>query len=117
MADIAIIQGIRYDHHTFHTLPSDLTLEKAVNRELHGKMYFNSEHSPLSSFHPISITYKNHDYVHLEQGFQHRKAVEMNNKAIAHKIIKTKDPRECKALGKQITTDEQYPRHSDGGAG
>ena len=38
VAEVAIIQGIRYDHHAFHTLPTDLNLGKAFNRELNGKL-------------------------------------------------------------------------------
>ena len=113
VADIAIIQGIRYDHHSFHTLPIDLTLEKAFDRELHGNLYFNSEHSPLSSFHPAVIEYKEQSYVHIEQGFQHQKAVEMKNEAIAQKILKTTDPRECKALGKLVTTNDHWNDNQD----
>ena len=32
----------------------------------------------------------------------------MKNEAIAQKILKTTDPRECKALGKMVTTDDHW---------
>ena len=32
----------------------------------------------------------------------------MKNKAIAQKILKTTDPRECKALGRMVTTDDHW---------
>ena len=59
VADMAIISGIKYSHKSFPTLPPQITLEKAFTRQLNGKLYFNLEHSPFSSFHPTPITYGN----------------------------------------------------------
>ena len=53
----------------------------------------------------MDISYKDHGFQHLEQGFQHSEAVEAKN---AEKIIKTTDPRDCKALGKLVRTDEHW---------
>ena len=102
VADTAIISGIKYQHSTFATLPPDLSLEKAYTREIDDKIYFSSEHSPLSSFYPLEIIYDNHTYKHNEQGFQHQKAVVMGKIEIADQIKKEPSPRKCKTLGKLL---------------
>ena len=102
VGDTAIISGIKYQHHSFTTLPPELTLEKAFTRELNGKIYFNSEHSPLSSFFPQDIQYDNHKYKNNEQGFQHQRALTLGKTEIADQIKKQPSPRKCKALGKLL---------------
>ena len=102
VGDIAIISGIKYQHSSFVTLPPDLTLERAYTRELNGKIYFNSEHSPLSSFFPLEIDYDNHRYKTNEQGFQHQKAITLGKTEIANQIKQQPSPRKCKALGKLL---------------
>ena len=102
VGDTAIISGIKYHHSTFATLPPELTLERAYTRELNGKLFFNSEHSPLSSFYPLEIEYDNHKYQTNEQGFQHQKAITLGKVDIANQIKKQPSPRKCKALGKQL---------------
>ena len=100
--DTAIILGIKYQHKTFSTLPKGITLEQAYTRELNGKIYFNSEHSSLSSFYPLEIEYNNHKYNTNEQGFQHQKAITMGKAEVADLIKKQTSPRKCKALGKLL---------------
>ena len=108
IGDTAIITGIKYQHKTFSTLPPGLTLEKAFTRELNGKLYFNSEHSPLSSFYPLDIEYNNYSYKTNEQGFQHQKAITIGNVEIAEKIKNQPSPRKCKALGKLLGTSKVW---------
>ena len=102
----AIISGIKYSHQSLHTLPPEITLEKAFTRELNGHIYFNSEHSPLSSFYPAEINYGNEKYCHNEQAYQHQRAVTVGNVDIAKQIKVETDPRKCKSLGHQLPSSQ-----------
>ena len=101
VGETAIISGIKYSHPSLYTLPPEITLEKAFTRELNGHIYFsvlrvftlpcstiyfNSEHSPLSSFYPAEINYGNEKYHHNEQAYQHQRAVTVGNVDIAKQI-------------------------------
>ena len=108
VGETAIISGIRYDHGSLSTLPGELSLEKAFTRELEDRLYFNSEHSKLSSFYPIEIEYKEHKYKNLEQGLQHTKALIEEENDIANIIMKDPKPRRCKALGKKVPSTEKW---------
>ena len=104
----AIISGIKYSHQSLHTLPPEITLEKAFTRELNGHIYFNSEHSPLSSFYPAEINYGNEKYCHNEQAYQHQRAVTVGNVDIAKQIKVETDPRKCKSLGHQLPNSQTW---------
>ena len=104
VGETGIISGIRYDHGSLSTLPGELSLEKAFTREIENRLYFNSEHSKLSSFYPIEIEYKEHKYKNLEQGLQHTKAVIKEEIDIANLIMKDPKPRRCKSLGKKASS-------------
>ena len=113
VGDTVIISGIKYHHQTFSTLPPGITLEKAFTREHNNKIYFNSEHSPLSSFYPSDIEYQNSKYIHNEQGFQHQKAVTMGNLDLANKIKNEISPRKCKSLGKLLGNSKVWDDKRD----
>ena len=108
VAETAIISGIRYDHPVLHTLPKNLSLERAFTREIDNRLYFNSEHSVLSSFFPIDIEYNNKTYKNLEQGYQHTRAEQAKNMEVAQAIMANPDPRNCKAQGRKIENNEDW---------
>ena len=83
-------------------------VEKAFTRELNGHIYFNSEHSPLSSFYPAEINYGNEKYCHNEQAYQHQRAVTVGNVDIAKQIKVETDPRKCKSLGHQLPNSQTW---------
>ena len=88
VGESAIISGIRYDHKVLHTLPMEISLERAFTQELAGQIYFNSEHSILSSFHPVDLTFENKDFKNLEQAYQHKRARQAKNQEVADYIMK-----------------------------
>ena len=106
VGETAIISGIKYSHPSLHTLPPEITLEKAFTRELNGHIYFNSEHSPLSSFYPAAINYGNEKYHHNEQAYQLQRALTVGNVDIAKQIKMEKGPRRCKYLGHQLPNSQ-----------
>ena len=96
-----------------HTLPTEISLEKAFTRELHGRIYFNSEHSILSSFHPVELEYENNDFHNLEQAYQHKRAKTAKNHEVQQFIMNTPDPRACKAASKRIVDDDKWNDERD----
>ena len=115
VGDTAIISGIKYSHQSLHALPPppEITLEKAFTRDLNGDIYFNSEHSPLSSFHPVPITYGSKKYQHNEQAYKHQRAVTVGNLDLAKQIKQEKDPRICKSLGHQLPSSQAWDKKKD----
>ena len=113
VADVAIISGIKYSHKSFPTLPPQITLEKAFTRQLNGKLYFNSEHSPFSSFYPTPINYGNEKYANNEQAFQHQRAVNAGSLDVAAEIKQTTDPRRCRFLSRMIPASPNWDNKKD----
>ena len=110
---MAIISGIKYSKKSFPTLPTNIKLEKAFTRPLNGKLYFNSEYSPFSSFHPTPITYRNEKYANNEQACQHQRAVTAGSLDIASEIKQTSDPRRCKFLSRMIPISPEWDNKKD----
>ena len=113
VGESAIISGIRYDHQVLHTLPTEISLEHAFTRELNGRIYFNSEHSVLSSFHPVEITYEDKNFKNLEQAYQHKRAKKAKNQEVEHFIMNNPDPRACKAASRKIVDSENWNEDLD----
>ena len=113
VADVAITSGIKYSHKSFPTLPPQITLEKAFTRQLNGKLYFNSEHSPFLSFHTSPITYGNEKYANNKQAFQHQRAVNAGSLDVAAEIKQTTDPRRCKFLSRMIPASPNWDNKKD----
>ena len=88
-------------------------LKKAFTRELHDRIYFNSEHSVLSSFHPIEIEYENNGFHNLEQAYQHKRAKKAKNQEVQQFFFNNPDPRACKAAAKKIVDDDKWNDERD----
>ena len=113
VGESAIISGIRYEHQVLHTLPTEISLEKAFTRELHDRIYFNSEHSVLSSFHPVEIEFENNGFHNLEQAYQYKRAKKAKNQEVQQFILNNPDPRACKAAAKKIVDDDKWNEERD----
>ena len=107
------IDGITYSEDTLDQLPDHLSLERAFTRDTPNDIAFHSEHSFLSSFHPVDIVFHNNKYTSAEQGIQHSKAKVHKHEDIACEIMRTQDPIVTKRLGDKIITNEAWQKHQD----
>ena len=91
---------------TIGNLPNDLHPERLCEKVNEHCMVFGglfSEFSKHSNWSPSRFTFKEKDFVCLEQGYMYNKAVINNDPTTARKICYTSDPREIKRLGSSVT--------------
>lgn len=64
--------------------------------------FFWQSGSPFSQWYKSSYTYNGFTYLCAEQGMMHSKALLFNDSTVASAILRTKSPREMKALGRKV---------------
>ena len=104
--DTLILNNIRYTVKNLDNLPEDVNPKKFCIKSNDTTEVFRgilSEHSTLSNWSPSQIKYNNQVYVNLEQAYMHVIALENGDDAAARKIRYTKDPREIKRIGSNLT--------------
>ena len=101
-----ILNNIRYTINDLDKLPEDVHPKNFCTKSNDTTEVFGgilSEHSTFSNWSPSQIKYNNHVYINLEQAYMHIKALENGDSAAARKIHYTKDPREIKRIGSNLT--------------
>lgn len=91
-----------YASNELDLLPSDITDNLKQEKEIDDGIVFRGELSFLSNFHPAPFSIEGKNYIHVEQHFQHSKALHHNEVEIAERIMKLSNPLRVKALGDSI---------------
>ena len=108
--DTLVLNNIRYTVNDLDNLPDDVHPKKFCTKSNDTTEVFGgilSEYSVLSNWSPSKIEYNNHVYVNLEQAYMHVKAMENDDIAAARRIRYTKDPREIKRIGSNLTMNNK----------
>ncbi len=66
---------------------------------------FRGQINPVSNYNVCGITVSDIWYPTSEHAYQHKKAVEMNDVELAHKILNTPTPQDPKYYGNQLRTN------------
>lgn len=69
--------------------------------------FFFGKDSPFSQWHPAKFEVDGVSYNCAEQYMMHQKALLFGDEAVAAKILKSDDPKEHKALGRQVSNFDQ----------
>ena len=59
--DQLIIDGVKYNEGSLHTLPMDLRPEKVCNKEIEDTIFFGGKNSKLSNVYPCEFTEEKHN--------------------------------------------------------
>lgn len=103
--DVLTINNNRYTVDNLHTLPKKInpaTLSYKTNQESYVVGGIFSEYNKLSNWSKSDFTFKDHDYISIEQGWQHRKALLAGDQISAHKIMCSTKPKSAKELGRNV---------------
>lgn len=101
--------SITYTHKVYHykdlnKLPAGSRLEdtRQIPCENGTGICFQSDLSYLSSFFPVTLEYKNKEFVSAEQAFQWVRATHANDIEAANNILETEDPFSIKRYGEEV---------------
>lgn len=108
-SDGIVIDGHKFKHAA--TLPEKFSLSKAKTVEMHNELYFHSEHSFLSNFHPSPISDDNTVYPTAEHCFQAAKCRLANDKEKLDQVLNAQTPMEAKRIAEPIPESAEW-RHS-----
>lgn len=86
------------------SVKSDLKQEKIVA----GGIAYKGDRSIFSNFFPAPFKLGGEDYAHVEQYYQHTKAVHHGEDAIAERILKLSNPWRIKVLGDSIEQKDSW---------
>lgn len=100
--DGVIIDGTKYKHIDPGSLPPQFSLNKAKTIELYGGLYFQSEHSFMSNFHPSIIEQDNIIYSTAEHFFQAEKCRSAGDTARLRRVLAASTALEAKKIADQI---------------
>lgn len=113
-SDGLVIEDTKYRFPDFDLLPSSLTLDKAKNRDDGEDVFFQSEHSPLSNFFPVTIVDSmGMVYESAEQAFQYRKAKAHGSHSLANKIMSMGSPYKAKQFGKKVQVERAWKQQEN----
>src|SRR5690554_8057485 len=65
-------------------------------------VFFWGNKDPFSNWHPSPFRYKGNAFAHAEQFMMFQKAMLFGDLASAEEILKTQNPKKCKALGREV---------------
>lgn len=112
--DGVIIDGRKYKITEPETLPDQFSLAKAKTVEHGGELYFHSEHSFLSNFHPAPIVDGTATYPTAEHRFQAAKCAVAGDWARHKMVLQALTPLEAKRIADQIPETAEWRRTRDG---
>lgn len=69
---------------------------------------YRGEGSIYSNFHPAPFVFEGVDYLHVEQYYQHAKALHHNEVETAERIMNMSNPNRIKALGDGLESDKSW---------
>ena len=107
------IDDKRYNEANLQDLPPQYSVENVKVKKIGDSLCYHSEHAPFSNLFPILVTVGNHDYMSSEQAYFHIMAMHHQLRALAAKILWSRDPYEIMHLGNEIETDEEWNRKAE----
>lgn len=103
-----VIEGRKYKHGEANQLPAEFMLEKAKTVKIGEGLYFQSEKSFLSNFHPAPIIDEGYFYPTAEHMFQAKKCEMVNDLVGLSRIKSAHTPLEAKRIGDQIQETSRW---------
>ena len=103
--DRLVIGKTTYTVNNMNTLPADIHPNKMCtvsNDKVLVSGGLLSEYSYLSNYYQCDLRYDSTDFPTLEHAYQHARAKHFNDKAVAAKILATKDPSHVKKLSYSV---------------
>lgn len=89
-------------------IPPEVNDGLKQEKEIEGGIIYKGEKSILSNFYPAPFVYNGTDYHHVEQYFQHFKALHHNEHQLADPIKRLSNPRRIKAAGDSIENNPEW---------
>lgn len=81
-------------------LPTPKEIKSVVDGKIISPFY--STKYPLSNFYPCQFDLDGHTFHSSEQYFMYRKAVQFNDVKSRQEILKERDPKVCKQIGRKV---------------
>jgi ribA/ribD-fused uncharacterized protein len=103
MADRLFINNTKFEANTLDKLPSELQPARYGSKIINDDLFFFSQASPLSNFHPSPFMIDGLDFSCGEQYIQWKKATIFECNAIAAQILTSTNPSHMKRLGSKVT--------------
>lgn len=103
-----IVESRSYSSNELELLPSDITDSLKQEKIIDDGIVYRGERSILSNFFPAPFTYEGVDYIHVEQFFQHTKAIHHNEILLADRIMNLTKPLRIKLLGDSIESNSSW---------
>lgn len=103
-----IVDSRSYSSNELNLLPSDVTESLKQEKHIDDGIVYRGERSIFSNFFPAPFTYEGIDYVHVEQYYQHTKALHHNEIQLADRIMKLSKPLRIKVLGDGIDSNTSW---------
>lgn len=89
-------------------IPSDVSENLKQEREIDGGIIYKGEKSILSNFYPAPFNLNGVDYLHVEQYYQHLKALHHHEFQMADSIMRLSNPRRIKSAGDGIESNAEW---------
>lgn len=106
--DGVVIDGVKYKLTSPDSLPAKFTLEKAKVVEMHGGLYFQSEHAFLSNFYPSPILKDGVLYSTAEHCFQAEKCRHAHDEGRLNRVLMADTPLDAKKIADQIGESAEW---------
>lgn len=108
-SDGIVYNNNKIRHTALDLLPADISVFKAKSRCDNEDLFFQSEVSPLSNFHPVIIIDDDETiFVNVEQAFQYKRAIYHHKLAEAAKILTTRNPYEIKSIANSLPNSKEW---------
>ena len=109
--DGVVIDGRKYKHSD--VLPERYSLAKAKTVNIEGEIFFHSEHSYLSNFHPSPITDGKTVYATAEHRLQAAKCALAKDNDRLKEVLQAHTPLEAKRAANQIPDSAEWRQHRE----
>lgn len=90
------------------SLSPSVTPDPSPSANTPSPIYFRGAGSPLSNFHPTSLSIWNMNFPSSEHAYQYRKCIALYNNAAASSILRSDTPLKAKNIGDQAGTNNRW---------
>lgn len=97
-----------YASNELDCLPSAITSNLKQEKVIDDGIVYRGELSILSNFHPAPFIHEDRNFCHVEQYFQHAKAVHHGDLETASRIMELSNPLHIKVLGDSIENNKSW---------
>lgn len=103
-----VIDSKSYFSNELKMIPAEVTAELKQEKEIEGGIVYKGERSIFSNFFPAPFVYDGVNYRHVEQYFQHSKALHHNEIESADRIMRLPNPRRIKTVWDSIEANTDW---------